>query len=248
MTKNKNKFLQITNNPERIFVCGDLHGTLAETAILLEHLKEKEKLSKKDLLIFVGDYIDRGYDSKKTVQALLDFKKDYPDTIFLKGNHEDMLLDFLGFKGNHGVTFIDNGGLQTLISYGLKEKSTAESFMEKFPENHLSFFQNLETAVLIDEYLIVHAGLNPLRDIESQTSEDLFWIRNDFIMNTHTFEKTIIFGHTPFKDIFYHLPYKIGIDTGLVYGNTLTCIELKEKRILQIKVGKKRVKISSFNK
>ena len=246
MSKKSNKFRTIDTDPERIFVFGDIHGTLAETEILLDHLVKKENLTTNDLVVFVGDYIDRGYDSKKVVQALLDLKADFPATTFLCGNHEDMMLDYLGLDGSHGDTFIDNGGLQTLLSYGAKEASSAEEFIEKFPKDHLEFFKNLETMVVVNNFIIVHAGLNPENKIEDQVQDDMFWIRNDFIMNTHEFEKTVVFGHTPFKDIFYHLPYKIGIDTGLVYGNTLTCIELNEKRILQVKSGKKRVKVSSY--
>ena len=127
-------------------------------------------------------------------------------------------------------------------SYGLAADATPQKIVEAMPPEHLQFLKTLERYVVIGNYVIVHAGLNPLRELTDQVDEELYWIRDEFMMNRHFFEKTIVFGHTPHKEVFYDLPYKIGIDTGLVYGNKLTCLELVNFRLIQIKHGGQKVK------
>ena len=99
---------------ERVFVIGDLHGCVKEPEILLRHLESSEGLKESDLVIFLGDYIDRGPDSKGVIDLMLDFRTRFPKTRFLKGNHEDMLLHYLGRRGRHGEVYLENGGSMTL--------------------------------------------------------------------------------------------------------------------------------------
>lgn len=197
----------------RLFVVGDLHGCALETAVLLEYLQKDEQLAEDDQLVFVGDYIDRGPDSRSVVELMLAIQETFPKTIFLKGNHEDMMLSFLGFDGVMGSSYLYNGGAFTLRSYDLSSDDP-EAFLKLMPEKHLEFYKRLERYVIIQDFIVVHAGLNPLRDLTSQLDEDLFWIRDEFIANIHYFDKTVIFGHTPYQDVMFHRPYKIGIDTG----------------------------------
>ena len=228
---------RLSGNPDRIFVVGDIHGCNDELACLLDHLFSKENLSEKDQLIFIGDYIDRGPNAWAVVDRLLLIKRQFPHTVFLKGNHEDMLLDFLGYKGRMGEAFLDNGGASTLFSYGIRDITSPESVKRQFPENHRDFFTSLTDYASLQEYIFVHAGVNRAVPLEEQGEEDLFWIRDEFIMYPHTFKKMIVFGHTPYHEVMLHLPYKIGIDTGLVYGNKLTCMELKQRKLFQIHRG-----------
>lgn len=220
---------------DRIYVIGDIHGCPKEPEILLRHLEKNEGLSNEDLVIFLGDYIDRGPDTKAVIELVLDFKNKFPNTRFLKGNHEDMMLDFLGFGGNLGQAFLYNGGLETIQSYGISVFAPSNEMAEALPKDHFRFFCELESVLVVDKFVCVHAGLNPLRDIDNQQDDEIFWIRDEFLNNIHTFDKTVIFGHTPHQEIFEHLPYKVGIDTGLVFGNKLTCVELSFGRILQVK-------------
>ena len=81
----------------------------------------------------------------------------------------------------------------------------------------------------------MHAGLNPLRDLTAQNDNDVYWIRDEFLNNVHSFMKTVVFGHTPHQEIFIDMPFKIGIDTGLVFGNKLTCLELKSGLVFQVR-------------
>jgi serine/threonine protein phosphatase 1 len=239
-------FREIIDKPPRIFVVGDIHGCLVELEKLISYLRQSEGLKAEDLIVFLGDYIDRGDDSKEVVDFLLAFQKERPSTVFLKGNHEDMLMDYLGFDGHLGRGFIQNGGSQTLESYGFSIDQDVAAIKEKMPSAHLEFYKQLDRYVLVGDHVLVHAGLNPLRDLEDQVDEELFWIRDEFLMNIHYFEKTIIFGHTPHRDVFCHLPFKVGIDTGLVYGNMLTCLELNESNVFQIKQGGRDVVVSTL--
>jgi serine/threonine protein phosphatase 1 len=237
---------KILDLPPRLFVIGDIHGCLDEAAAVVEFLRDQEDLSQEDLLVFVGDYIDRGGSSKEVVEYLLSIQQDFPRTIFLKGNHEDMLLAFMGFEGHMGSSYLMNGGLQTLQSYGFYAEVVPERCLAEMPEPHIRFFQSLERCLMVQNLVIVHAGLNPLVDVDYQQDEDLFWIRDEFIANVHFFEKTVVFGHTPYRDVMFDLPYKIGIDTGLVYGNKLTCVELINGEVFQISRGSRRVQVFTF--
>lgn len=219
---------------KRVFVIGDLHGCVTEPSILLRFLEEKEGVTNDDLVVFLGDYIDRGPNTKGVVDLVLDFRNKFPKTRFLKGNHEDMLLDFLGFGGNLGQAFLYNGGLETIQSYGITVFAPPNEMVSALPPDHFKFFCELESILKIGDFICVHAGLNPLRDMTAQNDSDVFWIRDEFLHTVHPFKHTVVFGHTPHREVFQHLPYKVGIDTGLVFGNKLTCLELFSGKTFQI--------------
>lgn len=245
---------RINPMPEgRLYVVGDIHGCREELTVLLDTLRKAEGLNQNDQVVFVGDYIDRGSDSRGVVDDLIALKSDFPNTVFLKGNHEEMLLSFIGLEGEGGEIYLENGGFQALSSYGISveynpfsEDPVPSVNSEELPAEHVEFYRNLERYVIYDRHVIVHAGLNPLRDLLFQRDEDIYWIRDDFISNIHFFDKTIIFGHTPFQDVAFDLPFKIAIDTGLVFGNMLSCLELREKRIFQVQRSRKKILTSSF--
>lgn len=221
------------------YIVGDIHGCVRELSCLIESLP----LKKRDRLVFLGDYIDRGPDSRGVVSYLLDLQQDSSyELIFLKGNHEDMLLSYLGLAGQHGEMFFYNGGQATLASYGLSSQDLSnQAVLAAIPRSHLEFYQRLKSYWAADPYLCVHAGIHPQKSLPEQTDAELLWIRNKFIYNAHDLPYTVMFGHTPQADVFYDLPYKIGLDTGLVYGNKLSCLETEEKILYQIGLGKKTV-------
>lgn len=239
------KYREIQEQPRRLYAIGDIHGCVDELEFLLEYLRNSCNIDENDQVVFIGDYIDRGDASKSVIECLLRFQKLQPRTIFLRGNHEDMLLGFLGFEGR-GAAYLVNGGGVFFESYGITNYETGTEVREKLPASHLSFLLNLDRYVITDRYVFAHAGLDPVRDLYSQLDYDLFWIRDPFIENIHHFEKTVVFGHTPYEDVLFHLPYKIGIDTGLVYGNILTCVELIEGKVLQIRKGANKVEVYDF--
>lgn len=217
----------------KVYAIGDIHGCVDELRILLNHVE----FHKDDLIVFIGDYVDRGLNSREVVEEIVQLSRSY--TILpLKGNHEDMLVNFLGFRGRFGGAWLKNGGEETLRSYGVTDSMDPERAFSSLPESHIKFFRELVPGVIIDKWLFVHAGIDPLKPLEAQRAKDLFWIRENFLNNIHKLDYTVVFGHTPYQDVLVQKPYKIGIDTGLVYGNKLTCIELTEGKTFQVSKGK----------
>jgi serine/threonine protein phosphatase 1 len=232
----------ITDRPPRVYAVGDIHGCFDELQILVSYLKTSEGVGANDLVIFIGDYIDRGDKSKEVIEYLVQLKREWPKTVFIKGNHEDMLLDFLGFGGDSGDVYLDNGGAEFLKSYGLNLFSPPSEVLKALPPEHLEFLKNLEVGVVLAEFVFVHAGVRPGVDLAAQNPRDLMWIRGDFVHAEHNVGKTVVFGHTPFEDVFLNLPYKIGIDTGVVFGNTLSIVELVHGSLFQVGRGESKVK------
>lgn len=204
---------------QKIFVVGDIHGCFDKLCALMDKIPINNT---RDLLIFIGDYIDRGPSSFDVVNYLIDFKKRVPGTIFIKGNHEDMLQNYL--DGSDRFTYLLNGGQKTLDEY-LNRSDNKEAF--PIPSEHLEFFNSLQLYYQTDDYIFVHAGLREKVPLESQDKMDLLWTRDEFIHSDFNFGKRVIFGHTPFKEPLLQAN-KIGIDTGAVYGNLLTCLQLPE--------------------
>ena len=228
---------EITELPQRLYAIGDIHGCQAEIGVLLDYLRQSERISDKDLVVLIGDYIDRGPNSKGVIDLLVEFQKEFPSTIFLRGNHEDMLLNFMGVGGSQGLIYLVNGGTMLLQSYGLPIKTSGEALFNVLPEEHRNFLRNLTSYVKIGDYIFCHAGLDPSVGVAEQDGSNLFWVRDSFILNPHDLGLTVVFGHTPFQEIFFDLPWKIGIDTGLVYKNILSCIELTERKTFQVNFG-----------
>ena len=230
----------------RCFVIGDIHGCLGELTCLMENLP----LTPADRVVFLGDYIDRGPDSKGVVSYLLGAAKNIDsEFIFLKGNHEDMLLSYLGFDGSHGDVFLVNGGNATLASYGVHPRQLSrEHVRDRIAQDHLEFYFGLQSYYVHSGFLCVHAGIQPQKSLNAQNPLDMLWIRNEFISQPHKLPNTIIFGHTPQREVLFDLPWKIGIDTGVVYGNKLSCIELEEKTLFQVERGARRVRQTSIKK
>jgi len=244
-----------TSKNQRLFAIGDIHGCHEELKVLIEKLRIDSNLSSDDVVIFLGDYIDRGPDSKKVIDTLIKFKTSYPNTRFLKGNHEDMLLHFLGFKGHYGEWCIINGGKQFFKNYGFKKKCwrwkhhqsvnetaeidprfyTQEGVIENIPKDHMEFLLNLESAIIHDDFLFVHAGVDVDEPLTNQTEEDLCWIRDAFLLRPHTFPQILVHGHTPTKNPYYD-PFlkRVNIDTGCFKGGHLTAVELRSMTFTSI--------------
>jgi serine/threonine protein phosphatase 1 len=227
----------------RLFAIGDIHGCPVELGALLEGLQ----LQAGDTVCFVGDYIDRGRDSKGVIDVLLDARRrEDVRWVFLKGNHEDMCLSYLGRPGNWGESWMGNGGVAAVRSYGVDARSAPATLEAAMPETHLAFLDQLERSFRWGGYLFVHAGIRPGVPWEEQTDEDLFWIREEFVLHPHGMPETIVFGHTPARQPFVQLPYKIGIDTGLVYGGALTALELPDRVLHQVTAGERRVRVGAL--
>ena len=204
---------------QRIFAVGDIHGCYEKLCALMDKIPLNMN---QDQLLFIGDYIDRGPGSIEVLDYLIDLKKRLPGIIFLKGNHEDMLQNYL--DGNDRFTYLLNSGQQTLDAY-LHKKAASEDY--PVPSAHLEFLSELRLYYQTEDYIFVHAGMRDKIPLESQKENDLLWIRNEFIYSDYDFGKRVVFGHTPFREPLLQAN-KIGIDTGAVYGNRLTCVQLPE--------------------
>jgi serine/threonine protein phosphatase 1 len=216
----------------RTFVIGDLHGCVDEVDRLLDALAPDTS----DTVVFLGDYIDRGPSPKAVIDRMLRLRREGPRCVFLKGNHEDMFLAYLGERGSYGEAFLFNGGEATLRSYGL-DGQPPEVVAARLPADHREFLRTLEMRFQYGQFLCVHAGVAPNRPLDDQRDEDLLWIRDAFIAHPHPFGCTVLFGHTPRREVLLDQPYKIGLDTGLVYWNKLSCLEIGEQRLYQIRRG-----------
>ena len=202
------------NRHEKIFAISDVHGCL----LMLKNLVGKLPITEEDTIVFLGDYIDRGSESKGVVDFVIDLKAKH-NVVCLMGNHERMLLDYL--CGMNRKLYLYNGGIATLDSYN-----------DSIPQNHIAFFESLLPYYETDDYFFVHAGVVKNKPLDEQPEEVGLWIRDEFINSDYDFGKVIVFGHTPFKEPLIH-KNKIGIDTGACFDGVLTCIELPNMKIYQ---------------
>ncbi|MBI4644032.1 MAG: serine/threonine protein phosphatase, partial [Deltaproteobacteria bacterium] len=177
-----------------IYAVGDIHGCLGHLEQLLDDVQPDLE---KDILLFVGDYIDRGPDSRGVVDYVLRLQQKYPreHIICLKGNHEAMFLDFL--QGRERELFLFNGGLGTLRDYWGRNWDRLSQLL--LPPEHEQFYQELQLYYETPDFIFVHGGLKPGVPLSEQQEEDLLWIRGEFIASTEDFGRRVIFGHTPFK-------------------------------------------------
>lgn len=220
----------------RLLCVGDIHGCAAE----LERLMASVDPRPEDRLVFLGDYVDRGSASAETVTYLCALRRSLPATIFLRGNHEEMFLDFLGLGGANKEAFFSNGGCQTLASYGLGKLDrppSGKAARASVPDDHVAFLTRLELQYAADGFAFVHAGVRPGVPLEAQRREDLLWIREEFLLVDHRLDETVVFGHTPYREVWFGASRKIGLDTGCVYGGRLSCLDLTQSVLHQVARG-----------
>lgn len=213
---------------EKYLVIGDIHGCAGSLIKLINKIGVKELSGR--IIVFIGDYIDRGPDSMGVVDFLLKLSEKY-HCIFLRGNHEQMLLDALQ-KNKEQLWFI-NGGRHTLNSYGVSQ-------VAEIPSIHQEFYFKTKLYYDTSEYFFVHAGICPSKKISQSITdndpEEFLWTRSHLDTECTIWEKTVVFGHTPVTEVVMG-KNKIGLDTGCVYSDRglgkLTAIKLPENEIIQ---------------
>jgi serine/threonine protein phosphatase 1 len=229
-----------------IYAIGDIHGRADLLTLLLDKIiadAAQSKDAKRRTIVFLGDYIDRGHDSRRVIDMLLGELPQGFDVHFLKGNHEAIMLDFLEDPSYLGQ-WLANGADATFGSYGMdvaeliRKGATPEAwrraFLASLPEAHRKFFETLELAVAFGDYLFVHAGVRPGVPLEAQDPHDLVWIRGPFLRSNKNFGKIVVHGHTPRAEPDIR-PNRIGIDTGAVFTDRLTALKLEDgsRKLLQ---------------
>jgi len=207
-------------------VIGDIHGCHASLTLLLQKV-----LHRADTFIFLGDYVDRGADSKAVIDSILSLQKNNPRVIALMGNHDWLFLQHL--NGLDNSLFLQVGGRQTLASYGLSPTFDRAEIDRLVPLKHLAFLKNLPLLWEDQHAIYVHAGLQPGRHLSQQTPQWCLWAREQFIHTTYAFGKPVVFGHTVFSEPLL-TPNRFGIDTGAVYGGRLTALLLPQRELISV--------------
>ncbi len=205
------------------FVLSDIHGCRKEMNLLLSKILKRFNSPN---FIFLGDYVDRGKDSKGVVDDLLQLRNNY-ECVFLIGNHEDMLLDRAKGINAFGNRWDKNGNDATIFSYGS---------LSNILKIHGDFYENLNLYYEEKDFLFVHGGLEPNLSLEEQDYQTMLWIRDDFIYSDYDFGKIIIYGHTPQFPIRITFK-KICVDTGCVYGKNLTALKLDDFSYFTVPLG-----------
>ena len=232
---------------QRVYAIGDIHGHLSLLDNLLGQVLEDAEqypgFSK--TLIFLGDYVDRGPDSKGVLERLSTLDVPGFDIIFLSGNHENMLLNFLE-DGAKGLAWLRVGGQETAASYGVPIDAeepdiawTQRALAKALSGQHRDFLNGLSLSHQVGGYFFVHAGIRPGRSITAQDMEDMLWIREPFLTSQQDHGKVVVHGHSVRFDAEFYpdedTPRRIGIDTGAYKSGVLTCLALvgSEKALIQ---------------
>ena len=213
----------------KTFVVGDIHGEISQLKALLNRIQYDKKTN----IIFLGDFIDRGEDSYKTFIFLKKLKEENNNAIFLRGNHEQMMIDSLlnkkvknnmYKKEDAMIVWQQNGGEKTIRDFKNNKSLLIEA---------AEWFDKLPYIYETNNYIFVHAGINPNKRIYEQNKNDFLWIRNKFIKaSKFKTNKTIIAGHTPFEKP-QVLGNKILIDTGAGKGGKITIMDISNGKFIQ---------------
>jgi serine/threonine protein phosphatase 1 len=216
----------------RIYAVGDVHGR----ADLLDRVFSRidaDLAAYSDcqpVEVFLGDYIDRGPSSRAVLECLVK-RSGTREIVCLKGNHETYVFQFLQ-NPELLADWRQLGGLETLLSYGLKPSMNADTAEQlelakalaaALPNRHRQFLLSLSPSFTCGDFFFAHAGVKPGVPLTQQREEDLLWIRDDFLLCEDDFGKIIVHGHTPVREPDIR-PNRINIDTGAYATGRLTCL------------------------
>lgn len=230
----------------RIYAIGDIHGCLDHLERLHAAIRaDAEDAPGRGLLVYLGDYVDRGPDSRGVIECLAGPAPTGLERIFLKGNHEDFMVQALKDRGVL-PSWLANGGDATCRSYGFDPARPPpgcpdpaawqqDSLRRALPAGHGRFLKALALSHREGDYFFCHAGVRPGVDLAAQSGEDLMWIREPFLSATAPHGKVVVHGHTPVQSP-ERRANRIGVDTGACYGGSLTALVLEdaEQRFIQV--------------
>jgi serine/threonine protein phosphatase 1 len=225
----------------RVYAIGDIHGR----ADLLDQLHDKIETDlstapEKTVIVYLGDYVDRGADSHGVIERLTRPRFSGIETVALLGNHEDMLLQFM--DAPYGASlWLSNGGDATLSSYKVKVPAsfdellfTQRALLGAMPRHHKQFLSSLPEQAQYGDYLFVHAGIKPGLPLDRQSREQKIWIRDVFLSSETDHGLIVVHGHTIVHEVEWR-PNRIGVDTGAYTTGRLTALVLEGsgRRLLQ---------------
>lgn len=244
--------IDVTNLPSHeaegataVYAVADIHGRLD----LLDRMEIliaddiAEHRPRRPLICYLGDYIDRGPRSAQVIDRLCTVSRDGVPRIFLKGNHEDRMIDFLSDPRGNGPSWMKFGGREALESYGLDVPHEPDdggwlrlrdALAGVLPEEHRDFLDALRLGLKWRDYLFVHAGIDPDKPLDAQSAHDLMWIREPFLSSERRWDYRIVHGHVIVDEPVFR-DNRIGIDTGAYQSGKLTCLVATEDgtRLLQ---------------
>ena len=222
-----------------VYAVGDVHGRA-------DLLKEMHRLIAEDaafltpgtgkVVVYLGDYVDRGLESRRVLDLLINEPLEDFRAVYLLGNHDAWLLSFL-VDPTIGQTWLRYGGDATMHSYGVQfgasqddlrfYQQLQERLRQRIPRRHVEFLQSLELSFESGDYLFVHAGVDPALPLDHQTADDLLWIREPFLSSRRDLGRVVVHGHTVESEPIVRAN-RIGIDTGACWTGCLTCLVLEE--------------------
>lgn len=227
----------------RVYAVGDVHGCLDQLAAL--HAAIGADLARpapgpeglaRTVVVHLGDYIDRGPDSAGVLARLMTpFAVPpgaaRPEVVNLLGNHEDLLLGALEGRRGCADVWLANGGVESLVSWGIPWRTPPRRWAALLPAAQLDFLRALPVRLDLGGYTFVHAGLRPGVALEAQTRADMLWIREPFLSSDAALGAVAVHGHTPEDSRPVLRANRIGLDTGAVLGGPLTCAVLEGDRV-----------------
>ncbi|MBZ9769170.1 metallophosphoesterase [Mesorhizobium sp. CA6] len=231
----------------RLYAIGDVHGRHDLLAAMHRRIEsELEHAPGSDWrIIHLGDYVDRGPDSRSVIDFLIETRKRDPRNIMLAGNHDIGMLEFLAEAEPDGL-FVNYGGVQTAQSYGVdllrdghwygKAQAIARGHMalvKAVPHSHIDFLQSLTFSATFGDFFFCHAGIRPGVPLDRQNQQDLIWIRDAFHDHPGLFSKVIVHGHTPVPEAEVKAN-RVNVDTLAWKSGTLSALAVNggDKRIL----------------
>lgn len=217
-----------------VYAIADIHGRLdlmnaMEAAI---HVDIEVTRPERAVICYLGDYVDRGPHSAQVIERLSSSFDDEVPRIFLKGNHEHRMLEFLDDPIANGPSWLKFGGREALESDGLSVPeqpgdadwpALRDKLLNALPTAHLDFLRNLRLAFIWRDYLFVHAGVDPGKPLNEQSAHDLMWIREPFLSSDADWGACVVHGHVIVEEPVFRAN-RIGIDTGAYRSGQLTCL------------------------
>lgn len=212
---------------DELFAIGDIHGCAEELVELIAALP----LTENSTIVTLGDYVDRGPDTRGVIETLLALRERH-HVVCLRGNHEELFLDYLDHDDEkHAAKFVLNGGGATLRSY------VAEGTTDvRVPREHIDFIRGLPYYYETDDYFFVHAGVPdvPLDQIDvGLHGPFMTWARGRFLDSSFEWNKRIVHGHTALPDPTV-LPHRVNLDTGCAYGGRLTAMGFPSETVYAV--------------
>jgi len=230
---------QVPEN-SRVYTIGDIHGkvdTLQKIHALIIDDAASVPSHIKLFVIYLGDYIDRGMHSREVIDLLIDSPLPGFESVYLRGNHDQEMLNFLN-SPDVNAPWLDMGGSETAYSYGVRVPKDAlatkrlyhirDDLSSKLPASHLHFLKELKSSYTLGDYFFAHAGINPENGLTSQSTRDLVWGNKKFLKSNDDFGKVVVHGHTVSDEPVIR-DNRISIDTGAFLSNVLTCLVLEKE-------------------